>query len=373
MDAKKAIALIVIALAIGGWVLWQHRANVLTESSHIRTSPAKKTSTLQQRLVKVSVPQSRLDDSDDGTDFEVTVLADKAEDVSEHIRIMDRFSNSANVSIQLIAKIIDQDGAPVSGATVTYEIQYASVRDALRGRQSIKTSTTRSDAGGRFAIDGHSGYKLKILSIEKPGYEYKYSTTDIMLVSPTVYPGQQPAMGTAQNPRLFSMWRGSDKAALLVKENARHYIANDGRFYSLNLTTGAFVEGQSDAADLVFSCRRDAGDDLPLGWQCLVDFPKGGGISVIGKYPYSAPESGYQSQLAFGYLRNAKDWRASLEGAEVFVLSQGKYGRARITIDPFFSGGRKVALFISYWLNPGGSRNLHDDPAKRVPFSDERL
>ena len=104
-------------------------------------------------------------------------------------------------------------------------------------------------------------------------------------------------------------------------------------------------------------------------WSVKIAMVAGGLIETKDPYKYLAPESGYQSSVAFAQAKDDPKWQDRLRFYYYVRTAKGQYGVVLIDLTPGSNrpdAGLGIGLSIETWLNPAGSRNLEFDPAKQI-------
>jgi hypothetical protein len=257
-------------------------------------------------------------------------------------------------------KIVDQDGAPIAGATATFNLGPKTLDDDA----DESKITVLTDINGRFSLTGKKGGGFSVW-ISKDGY---YSDPDQASASlpywrKMLYPqttfnrnGTWQPFPTEQQPTIFTLIKKGQPAANLIYKYIRVPIPKDGTPVDVNLAQGRVASaGQGDLQ--VQTWVTDNGKDLvhPFPWKCLVKV-LGGGLQIrAGKFDFHAPSSGYLPQDQVSMAIGGGHWSQSVDKQYFLQLSGNRYARIEFEM---VHGGSNL-LNLRYYLNPTpGDTNL---------------
>lgn len=160
--------------------------------------------------------------------------APSADARQDRLGVLEQALSNGNVPITFFGRVIDQDGAPVPGAIVSYRIirsgkllTSGEVADDSAKRQ------TSSATDGNFTITGDRGVTLSIEGVQKEGYRESAKARHTF-----AYFG---------SPEIFSQDKATPQIFLLVRNEALqsllHYsrqlgVAWDGQTRAYNLEDG---------------------------------------------------------------------------------------------------------------------------------------
>lgn len=278
---------------------------------------------------------------------------------ADYIKLNDR-------QIEFYGKAVDQHGNPVPDAEVI-----GGVLTARGFNASVGEYRTRTDTEGKFQFKGLVGASLGI-AIRKAGYEqdlrggagndFKFS---LMYGSKNVH---RPA---PDRPVIFNMWKLAGPEPM-VEVRKFWGIESDGRIYTLDLVAGKKQESADAVGDFRLRLFRPKGVSLgdKYDWSFTLEGIGGGLIEIADRFPYLAPESGYQAKCELNFQSAATNWVGEASKQFYFSSRNGKvYGRLQVRINPNYQQGPVVD--VRGYVNPSGSRNLEWDSSKRI--SSERI
>jgi hypothetical protein len=98
-------------------------------------------------------------------------------------------------------------------------------------------------------------------------------------------------------------------------------------------------------------------------WWASVSVPDGGLVEHNEEFPFEAPLEGYQTRVEFDMPVTSPEWKPMVKRTYFVKFgSPVKYGRIHVDLD-----GRSQTIFVTYWVNPSGSRNLEVGPGVPQP------
>jgi hypothetical protein len=267
---------------------------------------------------------------------------------------------AANSPINFWGKVVDQNGNPISDATVTFTLTTQMFSDDDTDNKVV----VRSDASGLFSLTGKKGVGISVW-VAKEGY---YSISDAAGVSVNYFlKAKNPSISfrrsetnepypTAQQPTIFTLTKKGRFAASLVRKHVRLLMPKDGTPVEINLALGRVASvGQGDLK--VQSWVTDNGKDVvhPYPWKCLVTVPGGGLQLRSGKLKFQAPTGNYQPTDEVTMSGAGDHWSRDMNREYFLQLSGNRYVRMRFEM---VSGGNNI-LNLDYDLNTKpGDTNL---------------
>jgi hypothetical protein len=277
--------------------------------------------------------------------------------------------------VNFYGRVIDQNGNPVAGAIVPYELGGS----ALGGSNGAGRRIT--DINGEFQIAGRKGSSLLLKTVKHPDIEFGYSIPGDS--SKTTYPdskvdemyvfGFQPDRGahevlwsdtSLENPYVFKAWRIDGSSGYVAKNlNIGEAILSFeyGKTYTLDfMKTRREIskEGKHDGQLRVIFQRESDDENITRRWEARI-IPVDGGIQVT-KDPYMniAPEAGYEAEIHLVREKTGYDSIDNLPNQQYyFTANNGQvYGSLFVAFRANLRG--KMKLFINYKINPDGERIL---------------
>jgi len=270
--------------------------------------------------------------------------------------VIKQVENAFATPIAFYGRVIDQNGAPVAGASVGYS-----------PIDNFLASTTRytgvSDANGYFSIVGIKGIALSV-GVGKQGYypvDEKYdrspssAATFAYGMGPDSYRQAPPAK---DKPAVFVLHKAGVPVALYKGSFGQVDIPKTGQPLSVNLANGRTGQGDLKLASWI-------GDSTkrPFDWRYQLSVDGGGLVERKGQFDFEAPAEGYTPSIELDMPAVTEKWVSRMDREYFAKLGNGCYARLAIR---FYPGERSFVVLESY-LNPTpGDRNLEFDPAKVV-------
>jgi hypothetical protein len=261
-----------------------------------------------------------------------------------------KYMESQNVPVEFYGQTVDQDGNPISGVKISVKVRHwvvvAPIAFGAEG-QSIPLDG-KSDAAGRFELQGATGDNFDIESIQRDGYE--------------VEPGQRTygaTSGSFQNPIIFKMWNTNIHEQLISGEK-KFQIAPDGRPYFINLNDGKITESAGGDLKVWVKYEPQTISGQANDWFCEIDVVNGGLIEEpLGTTMYMAPMDGYTP--SFQLQQQISNGQYGLTGEKHFfvMLKNGQeYGSVSVNLYAPYTDQIPGLIRLSYAVNPSGSRVL---------------
>lgn len=259
--------------------------------------------------------------------------------------------------ITFYGRVIDQYGAPVSGASVKL-----SANDKPWGDGS--TFQRVSDTNGNFSISGIKGLSL-FVDVTKEGYYRSPEKRGSPASQGGFSYGKNSGDGIHQprrdKPVIFLLYKAGVLEPLIERPETRLRIERNGtpRIISLH------PDGKGSHTIHVTCKTDDEGADIgqKYDWRFEVSVPNGGIAPRDGDFSFEAPLGGYlpMEVIAMPASLPTDMWKDRFERTYFLKFNDGVYGRIYLRMH---AHGAHVLIFRS-WLNPkSGSRNLESDPTK---------
>lgn len=273
-------------------------------------------------------------------------------------KILDRVRDAYKNPISLYGKVIDQNGMPVSNATIKlYPLTSHFGEEA--GREIVLTS----DADGAFSITGLQGFSMGV-SVRKAGYlsypPTSGSSSEVSLSYSEDGDGRRHAV--PENPLVLELRKIGPSEPTFYVDQKRWKLPLDGTPRMIALDS---EEGQG-AHQIEFRFKSDW-HKLPMDneinlklfdWSFEIRVPGGGLVWDRSDANFEAPEYGYKEWIRYEYsaIMPPKDWQRTRKGRYFVKFADGTYGRIQFSID---GGSDRSPLYMQSWLclKPG-SRNL---------------
>ena len=269
------------------------------------------------------------------------------------------FLDAFKTPIELYGHIEDQNGKPVSGATVKlYPL------DSPDETSTDSEVVMVSDAGGDFSVIGLKGASMGV-SVSKEGYLH---------ISPLGGPASQATVTYANGSEQGKRYRNPNTPLVLRLQNpgqleplihtakTRWKLPIDGTPQLIALDSEG-AQGSHKIEFQLWSNTRDR--DKPganvydaFDWTFEARVPGGGFIWSDSDLNFEAPEGGYKESIRYHYPSSLEreKWKRFQNGRYFIKFPDGTHARIQFDID---AGSDRKPLYMQSWFNPKpGSRNL---------------
>lgn len=173
-------------------------------------------------------------------------------------------------NIEFYGLIVDQNGQPVSDATVFITVLYNSTFGSGQ-----KQATLQSGTDGHFKVVGYKGRTLDI-GLRKEGYDYAgdvgpFHFTGFVSEAERYHPDKQ-------KPVRFVMWKRKGAEPMVKCQSYEMRLPWDGTEFRVDFLKGCVVK---EGGDIIISLLAiDLPEKFSYDWNLLFK-PVGGGISQI--------------------------------------------------------------------------------------------
>ena len=249
------------------------------------------------------------------------------------------------VPIEFYGRVVDQSNNPVVGANIQFSWTETPMEVLEEGPG--ETKTTESDIEGLFALHGARGPNLDV-RVSKQGYYTSRKDTwgfsyDRGRFSPDPL-----------NPVVFHLRKKGDGAELITSENGMKpdvwvRVPTDNSTVKVD-----FSQKQATATGQLEIRQNKPPWRTATNWSFSLSIPGGGLIENQDEFQFEAPEGNYQSTVESVFMKSDTNWITHVTKQFYIVFGQPrKYGWLR-----FESDLAQETVFITYAINPDGSRNL---------------
>jgi hypothetical protein len=252
--------------------------------------------------------------------------------------------------IDFYGKVIDENSNPVAGVSIQFHWT------DLTALNQERTDSTESDANGLFSLRGKHGGSMT-LWFSKEGY---YSSHNGQM-SFNYAAGPNILSPDPLNPVIFQLHKKGQGVELVTSANG----------LQSSLAALVPINGDPVKVDLLQQ-KVGASGDLELSqvkpdrshwqtatnWSFHMSIPAGGFIEEADAFPFTAPETGYQTTVDLAFVKGEPDWATQISKTYYIAFGQPqKYGWLRVEANI-----AQQTVFLTYAINPTGSRNL--EPAQ---------
>lgn len=245
--------------------------------------------------------------------------------------------------LDFFGRVVDENGSPVPAARIEFFWTNLST-------EGSSTVTTFSTSNGTFSLEGRKGRVLQV-DVSKDGF-YKVRNERLRSFD---YAGFWEANYYEPDPAQPIVFHLRHKGAgeTLSAGDTQPPVSADGTPVRLDLLGGGHVSsnGQIEIAAVT---NTEKYPPRLFDWEASIAILDGGLIEHDFEFPFEAPDHGYVPKVQFKMQANAPDWKRVVEKSYFIRFgTPPRYGRIHVR----FNGASQKA-FLSYTVNPSGSRNL---------------
>ena len=256
--------------------------------------------------------------------------------------------------IAFYGRVIDQNGVPVSGATVRF-----SANTSPWGEGEKFTSVT--DESGLFEVTGKHGLALHV-RVMKDGY-YQLQTSENQRGSSGGFDfggdyGKGVHSPSKSAPVIFMLRKAGSLEPLIGRHEIKVPLLPDGTVYPVSLR-------QSRGTDhrIILSCRSDVMPESggAFDWSFEIKIEDGELADRTDDFAFEAPTSGYRAadSVAMNKSLPSERWKDRVTKSYFIRFRDGTAARATLDVH----AGAKPHVWFDSYLNPkAGSRNLEAGP-----------
>jgi len=290
----------------------------------------------------------------------------------EYLAAMREDVKKRDVPITFVGKVIDQYGLPVVNADVEIHLHHFSL--TAEYYEDIQDIHIKSDKNGAINLRNKKGNSIYIETIKCDGYEYNRNENPDDSFSYWDEFSERAIVPDKTNPVIFRLRKKGEPTYLIEWEDYTPHIfyarATDEVWYldlvwpdfrpahHTNLNVGyGFQPMYTDATVIVRSNQDHAAYNI-----CFTAPDASGGIMETNVLMYTAPESGYQTNLVYSVPIIGKEMYET--NAFFYIKSRGGKIYARINAYFLSYGYYNGGVIVSFhtWANPYGERNLENEP-----------
>jgi hypothetical protein len=244
--------------------------------------------------------------------------------------------------INFHGRVVDENNSPVSAAKIQFSWTDLSPAGSSAG-------TTVSALDGRFSLEKKSGRVLQV-DVSKDGF-YKVRGERLRSFD---YAGFWEANYYEPDPARPVVFHLRHKGAgEALGGEAQPPVSPDGTPVRVDLLNGGRVSGDGQV-EITGVTNTEKYPPRLFDWEASVAVPDGGLIEHDLEFPFEAPDHGYLPKMEFKMQANAPDWKRVVEKSYFIRFgTPPRYGRIHVRFN-----GASQKVFLSYAVNPSGSRNL---------------
>jgi hypothetical protein len=245
--------------------------------------------------------------------------------------------------IDFYGKVVDEATNPIEGANIIFGWSEFPADEGAR-----KTTTT-SDAQGLFSLHDQQGPSLDVW-VSKPGYVSSHNGQWGFIYAH----GAIKYVPDPLNPVIFVLHKKGEGTQLITSQNGMRSdvwvrVPPDETPVAVDL-----LQKQASANGQLLISQFKPPFREATNWSFSLRIPNGGLIESDDEFQFEAPESNYQTTLEFNFNKGETNWATQV--TKQFYIAFGeprKYGWLRIQ-----SNLGQETVFLTYAINPSGSRNL---------------
>ena len=328
----------VIALVVGLLLLLlksaQHQKTALPEKGNVLTNQPESQPN-QQKVLKQEQPQDAR--------ISYPVEPHHRPTLTEISNLQQQALAEWQKPIEFYGKVVDERTNPVAGASIKF--QWADRTENV----TANTSLTESDTEGLFSLHGKKGRSLEVW-VSKEGYYASHEGYKGFLYSL----GNDIYSPNPQNPVIFKLQKKGQGAELITSENGMRSdvwvrVPKDNTPVRID-----FFQKQASATGQLEIRQVKPPWQTATNWSFSLSIPDGGLVENHDDFQFEASESGYQPVVGYDFTKGGTNWTTQVTKQFYIVFGQPrKYGWLR-----FESDISQETVFVTYAINPTGSRNL---------------
>jgi hypothetical protein len=245
--------------------------------------------------------------------------------------------------IDFYGKVVDENSNPVPNAS----IHFRWIETPADGGE--RTAHTQSDSEGLFSLQGKLGRSLTVW-FSKEGYFSSHKGQMGFLYAL----GQEIHSPDPRNPVIFRLWKKGQGAELItsdngVRPNLAIRIPKDGTAVRVD-----FFQKQASATGQLEIRQNKPPWQEAAEWSFRMSIPDGGFVENEDEFQFSAPDTAYQPIVDYHFMKGETNWTTHVTKQFYITFGQPRrFGWFRIESDL-----AQETIFLTYAINPSGSRNL---------------
>jgi hypothetical protein len=244
--------------------------------------------------------------------------------------------------IEFYGLVVDENTNPVADAQVNFDCNDLS-------KSGTSYYHTQSDANGLFSIKGIKG-KLLSVKVNKEGYYSYHPNGDYFY-----YAGEnQNFVPDENNPVIFRLRKRGQGVELITSEHGMQLNVDVDVPRDNTPVRVDFFQKQASATGQLEIRQIKPPWQGATNWSFSLNIPDGGLVENQDELQFEAPETGYQSTVEYNFAKDDTNWTTQVSKQFYITFGQPrKYGWFRIE-----SNLAQETIFLTYAINPDGSRNL---------------
>lgn len=252
--------------------------------------------------------------------------------------------------IAFYGRVVDQSGAPVSGARVDASANNVPFGDGQK-------FDTVSGSSGEFAITGKHGRSLFVKVSKQKG---KAASLGTFAYGGDLGNGIHSPSKT--KPVVFILRKAGILEPLIRRQNVRIPLSADGTMQAVSLRQSAGTDHK-----IVLSCTSEGmpAEGGTFNWSFKLQAENGLIVERTGRFDFEAPASGYEQSFSVNMTKALplSEWKDQIEKSFFIVFEDNVSARVALEIH---AGAEPVVWFESYMNPKAGSRNLEAGPPRKI-------
>lgn len=253
--------------------------------------------------------------------------------------------------IEFYGKVVNESNNALSGANIKFHWVETPTEEGNR------TTNKESDVNGLFSLQGQLGPQLSV-SISKDGYyaPHRGLWGFTYALGPDIY------TPVREKPIIFTLRKKGNGVPLVTSKNG------------ITPTVGVRVPRDNSPVKIDFFQKKatpngqlEISQNKPMmkdatEWSFRLRIVDGGFVENQDDYEFEAPETNYRPIIEYHFKKGETNWTSHFDGKYYIAFGQPrKYGWIH-----FESSLSQETVFITYAINPTGSRNL--EPIEDQPL-----
>jgi hypothetical protein len=260
------------------------------------------------------------------------------------------FAKRNNAPIAFYGRVVDQDGKPLEGVAVDFNVTAIPMIPVLWGPDETTKVSCVTDQNGLFSVEGKRGTGLDVTGLRKEGYRKSgYYQQGNVRYEPY---GSQRHIPDRSKPVEFMMIRDDLPKAEKVFDKQLELNWN------ATITTENFGP---DVGKLEFTASRTGryanNTTKKFEWEVKMRAVGFTMIKLPNENERIAPLVGYTSNGRVGFSPDEEGWKSAPDESYAILTDSGTYGLINLKIYSGRDDGR-VSGRVTIYLNKSGARNI---------------
>jgi hypothetical protein len=243
--------------------------------------------------------------------------------------------------IEFYGKVVDEKTNPVADANITLGWS------ETPSKEGELTASTKSDGEGLFSLHDKRGPSLDIWVVKEGyyashhgqwGFSYSHGDFSPDPVNPVIFLLRKKGRGT----ELITSENG-------MRPNVWVRVSKDNTPVRID-----FFQKQASATGQLEISQDKPPWQHATNWSFQLSIPDGGFVENQDEFQFEAPDTNYQTTIEYHFAKGETNWTTQVTKQFYIAFGQPRrYGWLR-----FESNLAQETVFLTYAINPDGSRNL---------------